>query len=99
MLTCPGCGECLTTRKKYLWVTATISVSVAGYATRRFSYADPGYFLLTEALGFVLFFAFAFSFTLILPPKLKGVQGKSFDNRLSLFREDQLDDNKKESRK
>lgn len=85
MITCPNCGECLTTKKKYLWVIAVVSILAAAYATRQFVYGDPGYFLVTEGLAFVLFFVVAFWFSLIVPPKLKKVQGKAFDNGLSLF--------------
>jgi hypothetical protein len=95
MITCPRCGKCLTTKKKYLWAVGAVSVGVAGYVMRRFISGDPGYFLVAEAIAFVLFFVLAFCFSLIVPPTLKRVQGRAFDKELSLFGTDQPDDNKK----
>jgi hypothetical protein len=95
MITCPSCGECLTTKKKYLWAIGAISVGVAGYVMRRFISGDPGYFLVAEAIALVLFFILAVCFSLIIPPTLKRVQGRAFDKELSLFGTDQPDDSKK----
>ena len=75
MITCPSCGECLTTKKKYLWAIGAISVGVAGYVMRRFISGDPGYFLVAEAIAFVLFFVLAFCFTLIVPPHSNEFRG------------------------
>jgi predicted RNA-binding Zn-ribbon protein involved in translation (DUF1610 family) len=99
MLTCPKCGECLTTEKKNLWVRGAISLAAAVYATRHLVYREPGYFLVTEGLAFVLFFVGAFLLGLFVPPKYKRVGGKTFDKGLSLFGADKSDADKKSARK
>jgi len=72
---------------------------MAGYATKGLIYRDPGYALVTEVLALVLFFVFAFCFSLMVPPKLKRVQGKAFDRGVSLFGTDEAAGKKKEPRK
>lgn len=95
MISCPSCGECLTTKKKHLWAIAAVSIGVAGYVMRRFIYGDVGYFLAAEAIAFALFFVLAFCFSVLVPPTLKRVQGKAFEQELSLFETTRPDDKKR----
>jgi hypothetical protein len=98
MITCPSCGECLTTKKKYLWAIGAVSVAIAGYATKRMIYRDSSYVLVAEALAFVLFFVLNFCFMVVVPPKLKRVEGKPFDRGVSLFGTDRANGKNKEPR-
>jgi predicted RNA-binding Zn-ribbon protein involved in translation (DUF1610 family) len=99
MITCPKCGECLTTKKKYLWAIGAVSILLAAYATRQFVHRDPDWVLIAEGVALVLFFELAFCFSLIVPPGLKRVRGKAFDKALSLFGTDQRDGDKKQARR
>jgi hypothetical protein len=89
----------LTTKKKYLWAIGALSVAMAGYATKRLIYSDLGYALVTEVLALVLFFVLVFCFSMVVPPKLKRVQGRAFDRGVSLFGTDGATGRKKEPRK
>lgn len=99
MVPCPNCGECLTTKKKYLGVIGVVSILTSAYATRHLVDRDPGYFLVTEGVAFALFLVMAFCFGLMVPPALKRVQGKAFDKDLSLFGTGRSDGDKKRSDK
>jgi hypothetical protein len=99
ILACPNCGESLTTEKKDLWVVGALSLVAAAYATRRLVYRDPLYILATEGLAFFLFSLGAFLLKLFVPPKYKGVGGKTFDKTLSLFGTDKSDPDEKSGRK
>jgi len=96
MITCPSCGECLTTKKKYLWAVGAVSVGAAGYVMRRFISGDPAYFLVAEAIAFVLFFCFSFLFQRHSSPHAQTSSGEGFSTRNCLcFGTDQPDENKK----
>jgi hypothetical protein len=99
MITCPNCGECLRTKKKYLWVIGAVSVLAAVYATGGRIYKEPGYMFVTEVLVAVLFFVLSFCFVQLVPPKRKRIQGKAFDERLSLFGTEKSGGDKKHPRR
>jgi predicted RNA-binding Zn-ribbon protein involved in translation (DUF1610 family) len=99
MLTCPNCGECLTTEKKNLWVIGALSLVTAVYATRHLFYREPAYFLVAEGLALVLFFVGCFLLGMFVPPKYKRVGGRTFDRGLSLFGTDKSNTGKKSADK
>src|SRR5258708_36894663 len=83
MITCPSCGECLTTKKKYLWAVGAVSVGAAGYLMRRFISRRPRDFFVREGNAFLPFFFLCFWFTLQLPPTPYRFQGRRFDHGLA----------------
>ncbi len=92
---CPACGESLTYDHKYLWIIGPVSLAAAAYETWHLGYRDATFISITIVGTLLLILMGGFLQAFLVPPKFKRAQGKTFENKLTLFPTDKSDSDKK----
>ena len=85
----------MTDDQKYVWTFCAVGLVAAAYETWRTGYRGAVFIFIVIGGTLLLGFVGVFLLALLVPPKYKRVQGKAFDNKLTLFPTDKSDTNKK----
>jgi predicted RNA-binding Zn-ribbon protein involved in translation (DUF1610 family) len=91
---CPSCSEWLTQDQKYIWGFCAICLGAAAYETWHTGYRGAVFILITIGGTLLLSLVGVFLQGLLVSPKYKRVQGKPFDNKLTMFATDKTDSDK-----